>query len=76
MGGACNKYVDPIRQSDAVRSLLKADKKTRIERIAVDIRNCAEGWEADACLLGNVTAEEMRDLCKWVLDTINAKGAV
>ena len=40
----------------------------RIERIARDLGNCAESWEADACLLGNVTAEEIRDLCQWVIE--------
>jgi len=40
----------------------------RIERIARDLSNCAESWEADACLLGNVTAEEIRDLCQWVIE--------
>lgn len=51
-----------------VRPLLRQDRPGRIKRIALDLENCAEGWEADARLLGNVTAEEIRDLCQWVRD--------
>ena len=43
------------------------ERPGRIGRIARDLGNCAEAWEADACLLGNVTAEEIRDLCQWVI---------
>ena len=60
-----------ISNSPAVRNLMKTEPKTRIERIASDLCNCAEAWEADACLLGNVTAEEIRDLCQWVLNGSN-----
>jgi hypothetical protein len=70
----CNKYVDPIRQCDIARSLLATAKKTRIERIASELGNCAEAWEADVCLLGNVTAEEIRDLCKWVREQAEGGG--
>lgn len=47
---------------------MRQERPGRIERIARDLSNCAEGWEADACLLGNVTAEEIRDLCQWVIE--------
>ncbi len=46
-------------------------KPGRIEQIARDLGNCAEAWEANACLLGNVTAEEIRDLCQWVVNKHN-----
>lgn len=52
----------------ALRPLMRQERPGRIERIALDLRNCAEGWEADACLLGNVKAEEIRDLCQWVIE--------
>ena len=38
------------------------ERPVRIGRIARDLGNCAEAWDADACLLGNVTAREVCDL--------------
>ena len=52
----------------ALRPLMRQERPGRIGRIARDLGNCAEAWEADACLLGNVTAEEIRDLCQWVVE--------
>jgi hypothetical protein len=51
---------------------MRQERPGRIERIARDLGNCAEAWDADACLLGNVTAEEIRDLCQWVIEPNNA----
>jgi hypothetical protein len=52
---------------------MRQERPGRIERIARDLGNCAETWDADVCLLGNVTAEEIRDLCQWVIEH-NAAG--
>lgn len=60
----------------ALRPLMRQERPGRIERIARDLGNCAEAWEADACLLGNVTAEEIRDLCQWVIEHNNSMSGV
>ena len=52
---------------------MRQERPGRIQRIAADLCDCAEGWEADARLLGNVTAEEIRDLCQWVMDQHNTQ---
>ena len=57
----------------ALRPLMRQERPGRIQRIAADLCDCAEGWEADARLLGNVTAEEIRDLCQWVMDQHNTQ---
>ena len=36
------------------------------ERILTDIQACAESWEDNACLIGNVTAGQISRLCKSV----------
>lgn len=59
--------VSPERIGCALRPLIRAPQMGRIERIAYKLGRCSEGWESDACLLGNVTAEEIRDLCQWVI---------
>ena len=35
--------------------------------IATRLRECALGWEPNACLLGNVTAKEIADLTEAVI---------
>ncbi|WP_295442568.1 hypothetical protein [uncultured Thiodictyon sp.] len=60
---------EPLVRHAAPVPLFRQERPGRIERIARDLGSCAEGWEADARLLGNVTAEEIRDLCEWVRST-------
>ena len=38
-----------------------------IKDIARDTLKCALSWEVDACLIGNVTAQELAALAKYIL---------
>lgn len=39
---------------------------TRIGLIAEALGNCAANWQQDARIVGNVTADEIAELCRWV----------
>lgn len=39
--------------------------------IAIEVLNCAMSWEPQACLLGNVRADEIVFLCKRLFELEN-----
>jgi len=46
-----------------------------IEQIATDVLRCALAWEKDACLLGNVTTEDIAKLAAFCIDACPICGA-
>lgn len=43
------------------------------KRITLDLLRGAESWEADTRLIGNVQAQEIGYLCKWVLNKLKVE---
>lgn len=50
-------------------------KDRGIEQIAVDVIQCALGWEPDVRLIGNVKASEIALLASMVIDTCPKCGS-
>ena len=65
-----------VMQEESFRSLIKPAAMSRMERIARDVLDCAEAWDHDARLLGNVTAEEIRDMCRFLLGSNDLSKAL
>lgn len=54
-------------ESKSVRPARDAEGEDALRRIAADLLACAESWEPDVCLLGNVRAREIASLCRAAL---------
>lgn len=46
---------------------LTPDARQRVEAAARELLACAEAWEPDVCLFGNVRADEIASVCRAAL---------
>jgi hypothetical protein len=63
-----------IKKADALLAAPQQGAPSdRIRQIAAEVEKCALSWDSSARLLGNVTAEDVADLCDTVLARYGAQ---